>query len=310
MMSRARSPAPTTASYSERQAKSTYSLQFPVRAFESSDGSPLATTRPYTSSGVTPQRPLPGRRSVSPMPSSPETVITPGGGAPFSPDSYDVHNPSTDSPNAPNRAANGSIVGWDGREIDPSDHLPVDSWAPEPEKKAPTKTYGLGRNRDFGPRSQNGGSSPGTRLSNDTVINFRRRSTAVVSPQAPEQPASPARNNLYKPSPTASPRRSAEPLRERPNFNSTPPSSMAPVPDPYAQEYSRGFYEGSPGMSHGEMSRYDQKPAPNNYYGDDLSREIAGIDLGAHTGSTRRMPTVSGGSGWQGVRSHRERGFQ
>ena len=308
---RALSPAPPPGSYSERQAKSTYSLQFPVRAFESSDGSPLATTRPYTSSGSTPQRPLPGRRSVSPMPSSPETVITPGGGAPFSPDSYDVHNPSTGSPNATNRSANGSIVGWDGREIDPSDHLPVDSWAPEPEKKAPTKTYGLGRNRDFGPRSQNGGSSPGTRLSNDTVINFRRRSTAVASPQAPpEQPASPARSHLYKPSPTASPRRSAEPLRERPNFNSTPPSSMAPVPDPYAQEYTRGFYESSPGISHGEMSRYDQKPAPNNYYGDDLSREIAGIDLGAHTGSTRRMPTVSSTSGWQGVRSHRDRGFQ
>jgi hypothetical protein len=329
---RERSPAPPTASYSDRQAKSTYSLQFPVRAFESSDGSPLATTRPYTSSGSTPQRPLPNRRSVSPMPSSPETVITPGGGAPFSPDSYDVHNPSTGSPMTPNRSANapfqvrpdhggapprdgpnGPIVGWDGREIDPSDHLPVDSWAPEPEKKSPTKTYGLGRNRDFGPRSQNGTSSPGTRLSNDTVINFRRRSTAVASPQAPpEQPASPARNHLYKPSSIASPRRSAEPLRERPNFNSTPPNSMVPVPDPYAQEYTRGFYESSPGIPHGEMSRYDQKPASNNYYGDDLSREIAGIDLGAHTGSTRRMPTVSSGSGsgWQGVRSHRERGYQ
>jgi hypothetical protein len=66
-------------------------------------------------------------------------------------------------------------------------------------------------------------------------------------------------------------------------------------------------------MSHSEMGRYDHKTAPS-YYGDaDLSREIAGIDLGAHTGSTRRMPTVSngsgGGSGWQGVRSHRERGY-
>jgi hypothetical protein len=339
IMPRAISPAPSAAPYSERQAKSTYSLQFPVRAFESSDGNPLANTRPHTSAGSTPQRPLPGRRSVSPMPSDPETVITPGGGAPFSPDSYDVHNPSTGSPMAsshsvnapfqtrsdhgnaaPREGANGPIVGWDGREIDPSDHLPVDSWAPEPEKKSPTKTYGLGRNRDFGPRTQTGASTPGTRLSNDTVINFRRRSAAPVSPQAqvtPEQSpqsASPARNHLFKPSPTASPRRSAEPLRERPNFNSTPPNSMVPVPDPYAQEYSRGFYENSPGMSHGEVSRYDHKPAPNNYYGDaDLSREIAGIDLGAHTGSTRRMPTISngsgGGSGWQGVRSHRERGF-
>jgi hypothetical protein len=342
IMPRAISPAPSTAPYSERQARSTYGLQFPVRAFESSDGNPLATTRPYTSAGSTPQRPppgrrsvspMPGRRSVSPMPSPPDTVIHPGGGAPFSPDSYDVHNPSTGSPmasghsvnapfqirpdqgNAAREGANGPIVGWDGREIDPSDHLPVDSWAPEPEKKSPTKTYGLGRNRDFGPRSQNGTSSlGGTRLSNDTVINFRRRSTAVAPLEPISQPASPARNHLYKPPPTVSPRRSAEPLRERSNFNSTSLNAMVPVPDPYAQEYSRGFYETSPGMPRGEMSRYDHKPASNGYYGDgDLSREIAGIDLGAHTGSTRRMPTVSNGSGsgsgWQGVRSHKERGF-
>jgi len=330
---RAVSPAPPHAasSYSERQARSTYGIQFPVRAFESSDGSPLATTRPHTSAGSTPQRPLPSRKSVSPRPSPTDTVITPGGGAPFSPDSYDVHNPSTGSPvshsaNAPFQTRpdrggardgpNGPIVGWDGREIDPSDHLPVDSWAPEPEKKAPTKTYGLGRDRDFGPRSQNG-SSPGTRLSNDTIINFRRRSAAVATSPThsiPEQqPASPARNRMYKPSPTSSPHRSAEPLRERPNFNSTPPGSVASIPDPYTQDYTRGgFYEGSPGGS--EVSRYDRKSASGsgNYYEDGaLSREIAGIDLGAHTGSTRRIPTVSNGSpsGWQGVRSHRDRSF-
>lgn len=336
-MPREHSPAPSAAPYSERQAKSTYSLQFPVRAFESSDGNPLATTRPHTSAGSTPQRPASHRRSVSPMVSPTDTVITPGNAAPFSPDSYEVHNPSTGSPMASGHSANapfqirgeqggasaregsrGPIVGWDGREIDPSDHLPVDSWAPEPEKKAPTKTYGLGRNKDFGPRSQNGTSGAGTRLSNDTVINFRRRSTAVASPQSQpmqdqhSQPASPARNHLFKPAQTASPRRSAEPLRERPNFNSTPPSSMGSVPDPYTQEYTRGFYESSPGTSHGEMSRYDHKPSPNNYYGDgELSREIANIDLGAHSGSTRRMPTVSHGSpsGWQGVRSHRDRGY-
>jgi hypothetical protein len=306
---RALSPAPphSTAPYSERQARGTYGIQFPVRAFESSEGSPLGTKRPHTSAGHTPQRPLPTRRSVSPRDSPTDT---PGGGAPFSPDSYDQVR--SDHGGAPPRdGIGGPIVGWDGREIDPSDHLPVDSWAPEPEKKTPNKTYGLGRDRDFGPRSQTG--SPGTRLSNDTIINFRRKSTAVATSPVhsiPEQ--QPARNRMYKPSPTSSPHRSAEPLRERPNFNSTPPGSVSSIPDPYAQEYSRGFYEGSPGMSGSEVSRYERKPASNNYYEDGaLSREIAGIDLGAHTGSTRRMPTVSNGSpsGWQGVRSHRDRSF-
>lgn len=347
MAPRAVSPAPppSVASHSERRSRSTYGIQFPVRAFESSDASPLANTSPHASAASTPQRPTPTRKSVSPRPSPTDTVITPGR-IPYGPDSYDVHNPSTSSPLTPNHSANapyhvridhggvpsrdaagGPIVGWDGREIDPSDHLPVDSWAPEPEKKSPTKTYGLGRDRDFGPRSQGG-----TRLSNDTVINFRRKSQVAPTPQpqpVPEepQPSPTTRNRLFKKSPSPSPMRGA-PLRERPNFNSTPPAS---VPDPYAQDYTRGFYDGSLGVSSGEISRYDMgmgmkqhSPAPlpagGSYLEEAaLSREIAGIDLGMPTGSTRRLPTmssppgpgsvVSSGSGWQGVRSHRDRGF-
>lgn len=334
MRPRAVSPAPpaSQAAYSDRRSKSTYGIQFPVRAFESSDSSPLATTSPHSSIVSPPHRPTPTRRSVSPRPSPTDTVIN-NSGVPYGPDSYDIHNPSTGSPlghhsssssapyhirpdhsGAPPRdGPGGPIVGWDGREIDPSDHLPVDSWAPEPEKKTPTKTYGLGRDRDFGPRTQ-GQAQGGHRISADTVINFRRRSQAAPPQPAPapvpEPPSSsPARSRLLKKSPSPSPMRSTgAPLRERPNFNSTPPAA---VPDPYAQQdFSRGFYEGSPGISGGELSRYDfQKQAA---YGEEaaLSREIAGIDLGAPSGSTRRMPTVSSSaSGWQGVRSHRDRGF-
>ena len=36
-------------------------------------------------------------------------------------------------------ALDGPIIGPDGRTIDPSDHLPVNSWAPEPERKNPHK---------------------------------------------------------------------------------------------------------------------------------------------------------------------------
>ncbi|KAM0712074.1 hypothetical protein Q7P37_011168 [Cladosporium fusiforme] len=333
-------PPPASAPHSEQRSRSTYGIRHPVRAFETSDGSPLAST--HASAGSTPHRPTPSRKSVSPRPSPTDTVITPSS-VPYGPDSYDVHNPGNGSPMAshhsaqnpyqirrepsgappPREGPNGPIVGWDGREIDPSDHLPVDSWAPEPEKKSPTKTYGLGRDRDFGPRTQNGG----TRLSNDVVINFRNRSQVAQQQAQPQpapqpQPSSPASNRMYRKSPSPSPLQNA-PLRERPNFNSTPPSSMS-IPDPYAQDYTRGFYDGSPGISNGEFSRYDyQKPAlpSGGGYCEEaaLSREIAGIDLGAHTGSTRRMPTMSSnagtvvmssGSGWQGVRSHRDRGFQ
>lgn len=96
------------------------------------------------------------RKSVSPRPSTSDV----GGGSsvPFSPDSYislnpnASHNPNRDPSPAyntpmqardavirgktePRRDGDHPIIGDDGREIDPSDHLPTDTWAPEPERK-------------------------------------------------------------------------------------------------------------------------------------------------------------------------------
>ena len=91
------------------------------------------------------------RKSVSPHPNisnDPSRM----GGIPFGPDSYDVLNPGssptshghpTPEPSAEaarQREVNkmrdqGPIIGNDGRVIDPSDHLPSDTWAPEPERK-------------------------------------------------------------------------------------------------------------------------------------------------------------------------------
>ncbi|CAD6567230.1 MAG: hypothetical protein ASARMPRED_000555 [Alectoria sarmentosa] len=50
----------------------------------------------------------------------------PHSAVPFSPDSFEIHNQSH---------GNGPIIGNNGRIIDPSDHLPTDTWAPEPEKR-------------------------------------------------------------------------------------------------------------------------------------------------------------------------------
>ena len=101
-------------------------------------------------------RNAPPRKSVSPHPPSPldDRRLS---GVPFGPGSYDVLNPIT-SPVAANTSSpkvenpgllkeaarqreveklreQGPIIGNDGREIDPSDHLPSDTWAPEPERK-------------------------------------------------------------------------------------------------------------------------------------------------------------------------------
>ncbi|KAF7174092.1 hypothetical protein CNMCM6106_008199 [Aspergillus hiratsukae] len=95
------------------------------------------------------------RKSVSPRPPSMEERQV--SQIPFSPDSYDALNPnaarsavSRDTAPAYETIAqamqtarlnemkpdtSGPIIGDDGREIDPSDHLPSDTWAPEPERK-------------------------------------------------------------------------------------------------------------------------------------------------------------------------------
>ena len=65
---------------------------------------------------------------------------------PFGPDSYNALNPTVSSAvKAPSKKADyqdphAMIIAHDGREIDPSDHLPMESWAPEPEPKGGKQT--------------------------------------------------------------------------------------------------------------------------------------------------------------------------
>ncbi|KAI9817044.1 MAG: hypothetical protein M1832_004762 [Thelocarpon impressellum] len=97
------------------------------------------------------------RKSVSPQPSvaSGSTGLS---GVPFSPDAYDALNPnaspaSSIDPRSPHHAteqgsqssrsfAEDPIRGFDGRVIDPSDHLPSDTWAPEPDRSPSHSTPG------------------------------------------------------------------------------------------------------------------------------------------------------------------------
>lgn len=89
------------------------------------------------------------RKSVSPQPPPSEHRLS---GVPFGPDSYDALNPTV-APKPKELVSpdydeiNGKIITHDGREVDPSDHLPMDTWAPEPEPKT-------------GKKSSDGGSRP------------------------------------------------------------------------------------------------------------------------------------------------------
>jgi hypothetical protein len=77
------------------------------------------------------------RKSVSPAP--PLEDQRRASDVPFGPDSYDALNPSLVSSSSAIAIADpdAKIITHDGREIDPSDHLPMDTWAPEPEPKQP-----------------------------------------------------------------------------------------------------------------------------------------------------------------------------
>jgi hypothetical protein len=106
--------------------------------------------RPRAVSPDAPRHSIP-RRSVSPNPSASGRDSL--NGVPFGPDAYEAINPVRSSPastqpQSPAEALEearqkeverlrdlGPIIGNDGREIDPTDHLPSDTWAPEPERK-------------------------------------------------------------------------------------------------------------------------------------------------------------------------------
>ncbi|KAI7245423.1 hypothetical protein KC365_g487, partial [Hortaea werneckii] len=348
----ARGPSPQPAMSASR---STYNLQYPIRSFASSDKSPLSTS--HSDPRLAGQTP-PSRKSLNSQPPAPtDHSFSPasaagGGGTPFSPDSFDIHNPnarpsqfgaspkapwqvapdSTDDRSTEHPPSNGPIVGWHGQEIDPSDHLPVNSWAPEPEKKTQNKTYGAGRDRDFGPRSaggtpNSGTGSPATAATNgrmggkDTVINFRMKPAnndgGDVSPSSASSPSGGGgggggtgiRNRLQKKMGLGNTNRGSHPvmpLQEHENFNN--------VPDPYAvsptagslhhhhqqQRFSPDFMTGSPtygGGGGGGGAPGVPPKLPMEYNHDLLSREISSIDIGGSSGG--RYP--GGGSGGGGV---------
>lgn len=231
---------------------------------------------------------VPTRKSVSTSPAvepspSPERRLS---GIPFSPDSYDILNPST-APNSaattpshphyetPEQAAEaarqreveklrevGPIIGNDGRVIDPSDHLPTDTWAPEPERK-PKKPevvirFKTGNNNSSNsatprtPQSAGGhtpsprpqsmyGSSPGQTDTPSYSSNIRigrnrlqksnpsrplptQPYTAASSPAVPFSSAA-ASSPYHTPSPRNPARNSVSeyPLRENHNFGNSSP---------------------------------------------------------------------------------------
>ncbi|KAJ9663335.1 hypothetical protein H2198_000852 [Neophaeococcomyces mojaviensis] len=141
---------------------------------------------------------------------------------PFGPDCYDVLNPAQ-SPvtnentifQTPAQAKEaqrmrevekirdlGPIIGNDGREIDPSDHLPSDTWAPEPERKNKKPEHVIHI------RSKNDTNKPRGARASPIVIRHNHSASSPITPALTNSPAvqtpvsAGGRNKLQKSMPT------------------------------------------------------------------------------------------------------------
>ncbi|KAK2759893.1 hypothetical protein FQN54_002627 [Arachnomyces sp. PD_36] len=294
-------------------------------------------------------RSVPARKSVSPRPSvspkpagSEERSLS---GIPFSPDSYDALNPNVGSSSSvqplgdpyetPEQALEaarqreveklrdiGPIIGNDGRVIDPTDHLPTDTWAPEPERKS--------RKPEVVIRFKNAPASSKPRESEtqrpQSMITSSRHSigpqmtTDSGSPAAPagrnRLQKQPGRRNSYIPPHVSdaaiTPPRANNALRERENYaaydNNSNRHSTSPYYSPQQNQRpptssshspSAGSYYHSPNSGPPIPAKVPIHPGNQNYPGpysgggaDALSEEMKRIDIG----------TIGSGPGFGGGR--------
>ena len=265
---------------------------------------PVVKPRP-----ISPDSRAPMRKSLSPQP---EPMIENRlSGIPFSPDSYDSLNPNLKASSSVNKPGpkyetpdqakdasrqheqeekvdDGPIIGSDGRVIDPSDHLPTHTWAPEPEQKPPRRGPEVTLKFKHTPR----GAQPmplasRQKVSEDNAARSHSNSSPIhptAGPYAPITPTTATRNRLQKktraspaqpysspivptinteqrPMPRAS--ASAYPLRERPNYGygSSPDyarfSPSGPPPIPAKVPIAKGQEDWGTSALSEEMSRID-----------------------------------------------------
>jgi hypothetical protein len=256
------------------------------------------------------------RKSISPQPQSPpeERRLS---GIPFSPDSYDALNPnlaaasSINEPGAqyqtPEQAketfrqrqreakrggADAPIYGADGRVIDPSDHLPSDTWAPEPERKSTKKeaTRPASRSRPT-PHGAQPMPSPGQQRGlRDSPASARPVSTnASVYGSDPQTPPSASRNRLQKKS----------------RYSATSPThpNSSPIDTPPLASYSgngtpRSLIASEHPLREHENYGYGTSPQHYRGYSQDSSTDHpppipAKIALGATSGGYREDDSLA-----------------
>lgn len=256
------------------------------------------------SPGQSPGRNTIRRKSVSPAPLVQERRLS---AIPFGPDDYNALNPALATPKAPAveessagrmdyDEINGMIITHDGREVDPSDHLPMESWAPEPEPKKPTSSTTSSRHTPSGPQAPPPSGRKALRVRERPVSSLPP--AAYISHESSLPPPTSGRNRLQK---KAVHRNSAMPVMMS-GANGLAPANPGDEFAPRAlarastMDYENHMPVALPGMRDHSMSA-PPVPAkiPMANGGDSLMEEMSRIDIG--TGRARRhghRPAIGG----------------
>ncbi|KAG0652117.1 Cdc15-interacting C2 domain-containing 1 [Hyphodiscus hymeniophilus] len=214
---------------------------------------------------ISPDPRIPNRKSVSPAPEPSEGRRL--SGIPFGPDSYNALNPSlVSSKSTPSLSAkydpnevdpDAKIITHDGREIDPSDHIPESNYAPLLETKGPKYASQM-PDRNYRPPPNSAQVSPASgrrplkqaaRPQSMTASSPIYMNASPVDPSTPQ----PVRNRLQKktnrmsaqPAPHSSPLAPIAPYQD----NGFTPKSLPRVNtgDYPNENYAPQHYGSSPG---------------------------------------------------------------
>ena len=315
---------------------------FPYRAPHVEDEQQMVTSgAPYVKPQTTSPRPqnVPKRKAISPKPLTGQEERG-SSNVPFGPDSYDVFNPSSplssavagpenryETPEQAKEAARqhevqklrdqGPIIGNDGRVIDPTDHLPTDTWAPEPARKTRKPEMVIRyKTKEGTPRTPQGyGSSPGSARPHSVAgPAYGSSPLAAESPSSWTQRA--GRNRLQKQMP-------GRPLPGQPyqqthsspaiptaNHNTpSPRSSYSSRREPsghalYGQQNQRNSYGGSVGGPYAGVPPIPAKVPISPVRSDDRFAGYGGVDA-----LSAELSTIDIGTGMDGRGSRTRRQY-